>query len=625
MTKLVQKTSISKPDGRWWGFGGTEYSHDLSQLFSIGLYNLETLEVVDLAQELGIWNGIGSGGAALYYFTTPPQSYELSEPASTQVIPTQDGGKFVESQGSIFKDIRLGGTVGFRPNPVTSELIPGLEKGTGITLTMPSIVQSFTNDERGLNPKEVTGFDEITYLRNLFRAYFDIKSSNTELARKVVMVFAYLKESEIYIVEPMAFTTTRDKSSPLSWRYSIVLRTLYRFDATVPFVADPMNIFQAISTLSSTLRKLSQDISRALNQLASLVTFFANLPANLLNNIFSAAMDVLSAVAAVRNAGKSFADTMTMVATTTVMNATAEFRRLFDEKYGEETTDIQSGEIGTARHALTTLARSCEAVLALDRLWEGSKQIEVQDYSKAYLDEVGESPFNAGSPLNVENIQIPETAKEVEVIGGMDIRSLARMYLGDEAKWKVLAILNNLKYPYVSHTSGDGVLAPGDKLLVPYTRELTNEDRSVGRTINSNTNVEGLSPVVRKYGQDLRLSDSSTGTELADLQVGQHGDLDMINGPENVYQAMMIKFSTEQGELPIHPDFGAKYPIGTKLSMIKLQEFLINTRRTCLSDPRIESVLSMRAMAHQDKVFTNAKLRLKDSNFEIPVQFAVRR
>jgi len=130
---------------------------------------------------------------------------------------------------------------------------------------------------------------------------------------------------------------------------------------------------------------------------------------------------------------------------------------------------------------------------------------------------------------------------------------------------------------------------------------------------------------MRKYGRDLKIRDSGTQNEGADLIVGQNGDLELIEGVENVEQALMIKFATEQGELALHPDFGAKYPLGTKITLLRIQEFVVTTRKTLLSDPRIESILSMRIAAEGDKILTDTKLKLKGTNQELPISFAVRR
>jgi hypothetical protein len=624
--KLVQRSSLSNPDPRFWGFSGGRATKELAKLFVIGLWDLQDQGFIIYKEPLNGGSGFQAKSLAMYYFTTPPQTHEISEPASVQIVPTQDGGKFVESQGNLFKDIRLAGTVGFRPNPISNELFPGLEEAGGPRIDKPPVVMNFLKDERGLDPKEVTGFDELVYLRNIFRAYFDVKA-DPEWANRIVMIFMNTKESELYTVEPINFTTSRDKSSPLSWRYNISLRTLFKWNETISMAKDPLNWYQSIQSASQTLRKVCQDIATSLHQIANLITYFANLPANLVNSIMNCAMTVYNGINAIRNAGASFADTVTQTLVNTLKSQTNELRSVFDTKYTPGVNDPPDGlmadDIGSARWALTKLSRCAETLLSLDSLWVQSKQVQVSDYSKAYHDEYGNPPYNSGSALTVQNIKLSASATEVEVVGVTDIRALAKQYLGDESKWKMLAILNNLKPPYVSAVRGDGVLAPGDKLLIP--KNQGTEQSQVSRAINTDPAMEAQSPMMKKYGRDLLISDSGTDTAGADLQVGQRGDLATNEGLPNVDQAMKIKFSTEQGELAIHPDFGAKYPIGTKITMLRIQEFYISTRQTFLSDPRIQSINSMKIASDGDRVYTSSKLKLKDTNQELPVTFAVRR
>jgi hypothetical protein len=199
---------------------------------------------------------------------------------------------------------------------------------------------------------------------------------------------------------------------------------------------------------------------------------------------------------------------------------------------------------------------------------------------------------------------------------------LALKYLGDEAAWKKLAIMNNLKPPYISANGGDGVLRPGDTILVPQTATAAGPS-AISRTVNPDASSEAQRPMMKRYGRDLRLQE--IGGELMDFATTSDGDIDVVEGVNNVVQAIKIKFSTEQGELPTHPQFGAKFPVGTKLAMATVQEFALNTRRTFFQDPRIEEILSMEIYASGDQLFTKSHLKLIGTDAQVPFTFSVRR
>ena len=163
---LIQGTTISTPDRAMWSATAPSKPTLNNYLYSIGLFDLVQWRAISVKNADPAADHRGS---PWFQFPTPPQTYEISEPAATNIVPTQGGGKFVESQGSIIKDIRLAGTVGLRPNPVTSNLSEGLTQATGVSLSVPQSLNRWLNDDRGLRPKEITGFDDITFLRNLFR------------------------------------------------------------------------------------------------------------------------------------------------------------------------------------------------------------------------------------------------------------------------------------------------------------------------------------------------------------------------------------------------------------------------------------------------------------------------
>lgn len=621
---LVSKATTSFPDRRFWS-GQVEYVTRMSAMYSIGIIDLKTFAFWDASMVNPTKQPAGGGlikSLALYQFTTPPQVIEVTEAAATNIIPTQGGGKFVESQGNLFKDIRISGTVGFRPNVPSRELFPGLERAGGPSISTPaSFIPLLTRDNRGLDPKEVTGFDEMMFLRNIFRAYFDLKGSDV-LANQIALVWIYSKESESYVVEPISFTTSRDKSNPLSWTYSIQLRSLYKLDATFAYEFDSVDLFSAINNVFTMLNSMVNGITRALTTIADLIDYVANLPANLIQTIFSGFTTVLRGVAAVKRSGSNFSKTVTESLLRTLKSTTNELRAAFDEKYGlQDPSKLLEGNIGSIRHSLIVLEKATEAMLTNDSLWREDKNIQVADYSQAYLSETGEAPLTAGSLLNPANITMPAAAVEKEVTGGDTIRTLALKYLGDEAAWKKLAIMNNLKPPYISANGGDGVLRPGDTILVPQSSTTTSSP--VSRTVNPDAASEAQRPMMKRYGRDLRLQE--IGGELADFATTSGGDIDVVEGVDNVIQAVKIKFSTEQGELPTHPRFGAKYPVGTKLGMATVQEFALNTRRTFFQDLRIEEILSMDTYASGDQIFIKSHLKLIGTDAQVPFTFSVRR
>lgn len=652
---LVLRTSIpaSAVERRFWATAtsgkilGMSYSGSsgvvLSSAYSIFLLDLATNSPMVIP---GL-DPAGRTDEALYQFPMAPQQYECVEPASTTITPTQEGGKFVESQGSLFKDIRISGTVGFRPNPASTELIPGLGNATGVQLTMPSALQQLFNDERGLSPNEATGFDDIIFLRNIFRAYWDLKQ-NPDTARRVALVWIYAKESESWVVEPMQFVTTREASKPLSWLYQIQLRTLYPLGFTFRVIDDALGFFGGLSKFLNavqTLTKAIKDIGKFFNQLSNLVNYIVRLPFKLVNDIIGGALSVMSSLADLKNS-LDFSDLpkqtwekwgsdlreayyiMTGVSNTSTPTAppTSSINPSpKDAPANNRGATGQEGRDGEAAKVIRDGLRTYNTLITSSLLWAQSKQVQVKDYSSAYLDEFGEPPLTAGSPLNVANLTVPSSAKQVIIEGGEDLRAIAKRLLGNEALWKLLAILNNLKAPYIAAVRSPGVLAYGDPILIPKTADGIEEQSGVAPTTNTDADLESLDPIMRRYGRDLRLVAVSEDG-IADLDVNQRGDFETVDGVDNVHQAVMIKFSTEQGELATHPTFGAKYAIGTKFpTLAKLQDFSLNAQSTLQQDPRVGEITEFGIKIYADQLQLKAKAKLRGSDVQLPVSFTVRR
>lgn len=648
---LVQTTTISRPDRGMWAETAARRPTALRYTYSLGLFDLVQWKAIQLG---GADPAEAVRGSPWFQFPTPPQTYDIVEPAATTIVPTQGGGKFVESQGSIIKDLRLTGTVGLRPSPVMAEILPGLAEATGVELTVPSSLQTalWNDPYTGLHKKEITGFDDITFLRNLFRGYWDLKR-DPEYARRTVMVWIYAKDSEIYIVEPMNFSTTKDRSSPLSYTYNIALRTLYRFDHTIERYKDPVKWWQAPGSILKGIEQASRDLSRAINQINAAVNFVVNLPFQVVGRITNAVSRVLGACTAIKN---TFTDIGDGVPYRQLVNDLKQqgiqLRQLCAAQENSNALGIAPGSIGkntyglnnttpvdpyfamdpataklvfrnTAIRAATTIIKAANRLLSYDVLFEDHKQTLVEDYKAAYSKEG--TQFSAGSLLHPMNISMPTAAYEAVVELGETVRALAKRLMGDESYWKMIVILNNLKAPYISLTASDGVLAYGSKILIPKRGMESDSQKTVMTAQNTDEASEAQSPILKKYGRDLRLSDGSSGTDFADLEKNQRGDLSTIEGIPNVYQSMMIKLATEQGELALHPTFGSAYPIGTKVSVYQLQDFALNVRRTFLQDPRIASIDALQTYSEGDIVRVKAKLTLQSADAQLPVEFTVRR
>ena len=596
----------------------TQLNERVQTLYSIALYDTLMDEVF---AESGL-DPAGRTNNAEYFFRVPPKVHEFDEPFATTITNTQDAGKYVESYGSILKSIRISGTTGLRPNKVTSPTVPGL----GITVAQAENLRSIDTDSvRKLAPSESTGYDDIIFLRNVFRKYSDIKLSD-ELSGSVVMLWRNIKDADYWIVEPEDFRVSQSSSSPLTYDYSISFKTLSRFDFSYALPADPLDAARSKQRMLSRLQDYSQNllntflvISSNINKLQAYGTFITDL-------ILSPVLGIINGLAAVRTAGFGVA--------TGLLNQVTKLAEDLPEAIDKLGTVLPAQDSVT--RALRRLELTCANILSEPIASKPAIRNVgwiLNKYAKPYErpgsgTTAAKAPTNSPSYIGYE--RAPAVVNSSTIYPAEDIRDVAARLLGDRSRWKILVTLNELSSPFISPTGGPGVLMPGDAILYPADRVVGGAPATVGAqdptTDGTRNNSQANTAGQLAYGRDLRLQSTFVGSsEITDLVVNQRGDLGSIVGIPNIEQAIRIKFITERGELPAHSKFGAKFPIGRKASPASFSEFRIDALRTLVSDNRIQTVKSLDFLAIEDVLALAADLVITDSQNILSTSFALRR
>ncbi len=85
-----------------------------------------------------------------------------------------------------------------------------------------------------------------------------------------------------------------------------------------------------------------------------------------------------------------------------------------------------------------------------------------------------------------------------------------------------------------------------------------------------------------------------------DLQVDVAGRLALIDGTDNLDQAVSIKLQARPGDLAAHPNFGLNFDPGTRVSSNLVFTYRVAVRQTLLSDARIDSIAEMDVVVQRD-------------------------
>lgn len=112
------------------------------------------------------------------------------------------------------------------------------------------------------------------------------------------------------------------------------------------------------------------------------------------------------------------------------------------------------------------------------------------------------------------------------------VRRIALRELGSAEYWRDLVVLNSLRPPYVAATASDGVLAYGDKIMIPSAAAI----------------VDAESDPADVYATDLLVK----GKRLSIV----NGDFDVASGVPNLSQSLARRVLVDKRELPFHPEYG---------------------------------------------------------------------
>lgn len=431
-----------------------------------------------------------------FEFTLNPQSIEQDEEGAVAITPTQGGGKFIENQGNIFKDIIISGTTGFLPpKAVKNPAIPG-------TAALASAFDQLTDADQQnarVAGASVSGYHEFHRLRRLFRLYWQThRTGNHDAREKCKLYWVNLKDNEVWLVEPLGFRMPRSSRSPMTYPYTIRLRTIAAGSSKPP--QDPTDHkLDSVSATRVSLARIRDRIDAAVNLLGQNEVFleqFRAIQSNVssiiatgttlstqLNNITSGAKEVLTApISAIKMAGTNI------------------------ENVFEAVTNAHLDPPLSLVEGLTSLKQEFNNVVARHSLfisnW-GSKWSSAISNFKTEYGIQGDASAYINAPGSRTNV------KQGTVNKDDTLQTAAARLTGDSTRAHELAVRNNLKWPYISPSPDErlpNTVAPGDPLLVPTTGSSDLNDNLIPNTTPSATIT---------YKDEAAVGASSTVTKAA--------------------------------------------------------------------------------------------------------------
>ena len=539
-----------------------------------------------------------------YFFNVNPKSISLSEPNATHIIPTQNNGFYIESQGIVLRRLSISGTTGYRPSATKlapSDLLPN-------------------------NLNEPTGFLNHIKLRNLFRNYSDLKK-DPKAAKNVYMVWYNGRTQEAWFCEPESFTSARDASSPFVSRYEIAVTVLHKiaFSAVSTKLSPGLmgkqfwleslrlgavllnreNIPSWMKTMSNIGKAVSNTIGtigKGIDIINQYATSAVNVGGMAVGTFMAVGVPILQSVKDTTFSMKSIVETGANIGISFAGGAESPFVK----SWIDIGSDIQSSFISTIR--------SSNSLLRWGVNERGNRPSTNLARDNSYYADYG-GKVNYEYPDDYTYIEgiVPDNIKDVE--------SLLGNYPTNPASKPLFFAVNNLKYPYISNVPTGNTVKPGDKVYIPFPNGSIPANVE---TILFPLNIK-LGLYEELLGRDVKLQSIETGMgqKSFNFAISDNGDLDLIEAKENMVQAIYIKLNVERGELPLHLGFGFIDVIGMKATLNLSFAANLAINDTMLSDGRIESVSELRIQISGDimSVFLNA--HIIGNNKIVPIGFSL--
>lgn len=614
-------------------------------------------------------------------FNVSPQRESISEPIASTITHTQGGGKIRESEGMISKDIVISGQTGLYPKPGVSRssgLGSGLEQlkyletcfrryafmtrysdiGKDIQLIYVSrrrqeawVVEpkNFTSEDatdhnfswnytitlEALYPYD--GTDAKGLAEGLLSAvpfYSNISTGLQCLGESVDQLYAAANQlSAVYrgfyntIMQPLmkvanAYADFKSGKIPtLRQIQRSALKDIYKNmteleDVLVRSEADKKLIKKVHDSRKHIAKVILDDkaFDASFNDKAKQIS---DLQINVVTTFSDPIGNPVSAIEAIaKNATKTQPTTQQLYTTgnkspASVKGSASYAQKVFEQNYKISTKNPSSP--GTSVNDLLFAQGNCSITrskgVPLNSETITPPKTADKNYQRNWA-KTHQSSIKKVDPSNADY--------RIAIIGdGDSIQTLSSKLLGDPGRWLDLAILNNLRYPYVAskdYITRKGltnVLGYGDNILYPVQKSTNSAmPRRVWR--NESNESLSLSSLERSFGCDIKID-----KDTRDIVFGSN-DLALSYGIDNIDQFIRKRILLKKGQLRRAISLGFSSMIGQK----EVKEELIRAEARGLfkDDDRITSCQVIELVLYPPVLLLTLAVFVKDMQNPIIVK-----
>lgn len=588
--------------------GDTEYYKSLRYAFQ-------------LVTQLG-HGSTGTTGRAFFPLPINPQVFEYDMPFAGESYPLQESGVLSEEGGICIGHIRLEATTGqqLRRNKDTSMPALGPFTGSLSGMTMPGELLSGQMALWRL-------------LGRCFDTYSELKKDPT-VAAVTWLEFHNIKDRVHLQVVPRLIRVPRNVSDArVIYRYHIELDVVG--EAPVPsatdlaLLSDEQSILGTINDAIQTMRgawgqlkAVVDDVVAAADAMARTITNLAGIVDDLLA-VTTAVEDLVTGKYSFINCPEALMIDLLadLEAAETIANQQDAWPPKAKRIWATATDQVESVIVaarGLARepwdaraerhiqriqkHAnLTDTEKTSIATMSAKATTSGGRMTTQQTFGGPWtpgdaMRSEGADPSPSLTPGRYTGYQ------EARISGADTLESLATRYLKDPARWRDIAVINDLRPPYVAYGARlPHTVIVGDTVLIPIAKPT-----QPGAILSRGNTAGGSSQIEAAMGRDVRLVD--LGHHRYGWVIDEaHGSVDLqyVEGIPNLVQGLGTRLRTERGTNANFPTLGVPRLEGKKAFAQLWMEARYAVHQTILEDPRIATIRGIQIEIQNQVVVLN--------------------
>lgn len=524
-----------------------------------------------------------------------PENYKVSRVFRQSVTPTL-GGIVAEERGLLWCILTVSGTFGLKPKfSVDTSIVPD-----------PTFIAPAGGKLSGP-----------AWTRRMLRNYFDkygMLKADPVTASETELVWHDTKTGDSWVVVPETVDLDRDSGRRAQYPWSFQLKTLGRDEQRVPKpsrsdLSAIGKAAQAIAEVNKGLALVNSAIQEGSAFLGEVRFYVASIDSvvDKLSTIADSASSFVDGVEDTISVGASFISSTAgaLQSTLDLMETVDELptairqnyqmaldglhqigaqQAAFGQSYTEATQPIANAEAGASRGATTVAEDGSQT--QLEALESQGPSTSVSEFERSEGRSSDQSLVNSGA-LDAGRTFSNYSGFRDYVIKSVDtLASIAAKLLGDGSLWYDLAIVNDLKPPYLSASKLPGTVWVGDTIAVPVTDP---------GSVNAVVAGQGSDPGEELLGVDIALKETSAsqpGRPSVDIAWDERTlrDVKLIRGFDNLAQALQMRLWTERGSLPLSPGYGIRRTIGLKSTAAFLTLLRINYEQTMRQDSRVRGI-----------------------------------